>query len=174
MYNKLLGGLLGKLRAMNPVCARLQSISILYWKPKAKQGPLWVTKATVSDKAKVRAKEQGHRCKANLLLNSDGEHSLSECMCAYTETGKRNWGKWKRQQSPGIKPRTHSLCSQCSATEVRQPNSQLPLRVHIHVCIHVHTHTRSWHADLLYSPGTKEKYILPLKPLNTGAVSLTS
>ena len=34
-----------------------------------------------------------------------------------------NRGKWKGWQLPGIEPRTHGFCSQCSATELRQPDN---------------------------------------------------
>ena len=34
-----------------------------------------------------------------------------------------NRGKWKGWQLPGIESRTPGLCSQCSATELRQPDN---------------------------------------------------
>ena len=37
-----------------------------------------------------------------------------------------NRGKWKGRQLPGIEPRTPGLCSQCSATELRQWDNQQP------------------------------------------------
>ena len=37
-----------------------------------------------------------------------------------------NRGEWKSQQSPGIEPGTPGLCSQCSATELRQPDNHQP------------------------------------------------
>ena len=156
MYNKLLGGLLGKLRAMNPVCARLQSISILYWKPKAKQGPLRATKLKWgplrATKLKWGPENKGIEARQISQQLRWRTQFKRIYVCIHRETEKldvmrRNRGKWKRQQSPRIELRTPNLCSQCSATEVRQPNSQLPLRVHIHVCIHVHTHTHE--ADML-------------------------
>ena len=37
------------------------------------------------------------------------------------------WGKkWKSQQLPGVEPRTPGLFSQCSATELRQPDNHQP------------------------------------------------
>ena len=37
-----------------------------------------------------------------------------------------NRGKWKGRQPPGIEPRTPGLYSQCSATELRQPDNHRP------------------------------------------------
>ena len=37
-----------------------------------------------------------------------------------------NRGKWKGRQSPGIEPKTPGLCSQCSATELRQSDNHQP------------------------------------------------
>ena len=37
-----------------------------------------------------------------------------------------NRGKWKGRQPLGIEPRTPGLCSQCSATELRQPDIHQP------------------------------------------------
>ena len=37
-----------------------------------------------------------------------------------------NRGEWKGRQSPGIKPRTPGLCSQCSTTELQQLDNHQP------------------------------------------------
>ena len=37
--------------------------------------------------------------------------------------GENNKEKWKGRQPPGIKPRTLGLCSQCSGTELQQPDN---------------------------------------------------
>ena len=50
----------------------------------------------------------------------------------------------KGQQLPGIEPRTLGLCSQCSATELQQPdNHQLLLELVADVSIHKNSVTQN-------------------------------